>query len=264
MAAPRLVATDLDGTVVRSDGTMSARTIAALAAVERAGADLVLVTGRPPRWLGPISDALAHEGLAICANGALVYDLATQRVVATHFLDASSVTTLIATLRTGIPGAFFAVEYEGEMAYETGYPLEWESDDALVMEVAASELDRAPVVKLLLRDHSYDPDSLLIRGRELAGQLAELTHSSRAGMLEISAMGVSKATTLAALCAERGIDSADVMAFGDMPNDLAMLAWAGQPYAVANAHPDVLAAVPNHAERVDDDGVAQILERYFP
>jgi hydroxymethylpyrimidine pyrophosphatase-like HAD family hydrolase len=82
-------------------------------------------------------------------------------------------------------------------------------------------------------------------------------------MIEISATGVTKASTLAALCEERGLGPNDVLAFGDMPNDLPLLAWAGQAYAVANAHPAVLEAVAMHTASVEDDGVAQVLERIF-
>jgi Cof subfamily protein (haloacid dehalogenase superfamily) len=260
---PRLVATDLDGTIVRADGTISARTVAALQAVEQAGADLVIVTGRPPRWLGPIAERLGHEGVAICANGALVYDLATEQVVARYPLEAATVASLVAAFRAELPSARFAVEYDGRMAHEPGFHLLWERGQPLVSEVAIDELERHPAAKLLLRDDTYSPDDLLGRARTIAGDLAELTHSSNHGLIEISATGVSKASTLAHICADRGIDAADVVAFGDMPNDLALLAWAGRSYAVANAHPDVLAAVPNHTASVDDDGVAQVLEQWF-
>ena len=92
----------------------------------------------------------------------------------------------------------------------------------------------------------------------------EVTHSTVGpALLELSAAGVSKATTLARLCAELGVDAADVVAFGDMPNDLPMLAWAGTAYAVANAHPSVLAAVERRAASNDEDGVAQVLEQLF-
>jgi Cof subfamily protein (haloacid dehalogenase superfamily) len=260
---PRLVATDLDGTIVRDDGTISARTVAALRAVEDAGADLVIVTGRPPRWLGPIAERLGHEGVAICANGALVYDLATERVVARYSLEAATVAALVAALRAELPDARFAVEYDGRMAYEPGFRLVWEHGNPLVSEVAAEELERRPAAKLLLREETFHADALLERARTIVGDLAELTHSSSSGLLEISATGVSKASTLAHLCAERGIDASEVVAFGDMPNDLALLAWAGRAYAVANAHPDVLAAVTDHTAGVEDDGVAQVLERWF-
>lgn len=119
------------------------------------------------------------------------------------------------------------------------------------------------LVKLLARHEELDPDTLLSRAREVVGEVAEMTHSSRSGLLEISAAGVSKATTLAVVCEERGISAAEVLAFGDMPNDLPMLAWAGRPYAMGNSHRDVLAAVPGRAPSNDDDGVAQVLEGLF-
>jgi len=122
-----------------------------------------------------------------------------------------------------------------------------------------------PLTKLLVRHEDRTSDDLLAAARAAVGDLAELTHSTPSGgaLLEISASGVSKATTLARFCAGRGIDAADVLAFGDMPNDLPLLAWAGTPYAVANAHPDVLAAVERHTASNDDDGVAHVLERTF-
>ncbi|USA02205.1 HAD hydrolase family protein [Streptomyces lydicamycinicus] len=72
---PRLIATDLDGTLLHDDKTVSDRTIAALAAAERAGLEVFFVTGRPARWMGVVSDHVHGHGLAICANGAAVVDL---------------------------------------------------------------------------------------------------------------------------------------------------------------------------------------------
>jgi len=97
---------------------------------------------------------------------------------------------------------------------------------------------------------------------EVVGGLVEVTHSSYAGpaFIEASAGGVTKATALARLCESHGIGPEDVVAFGDQRNDLPMLGWAGRPYAMANAHPDVLAAVPNHAPSNEEDGVAVVLE----
>ncbi|MCL2734419.1 MAG: HAD family hydrolase, partial [Actinomycetia bacterium] len=60
---------------------------------------------------------------------------------------------------------------------------------------------------------------------------------------------------------ERGVTAAEVVAFGDMPNDLAMLSWAGTSYAVANAHPHVLAATRYRTASNEEDGVAQVIER---
>jgi Cof subfamily protein (haloacid dehalogenase superfamily) len=263
---PRLVATDLDGTVVRSDGTISARTVDALARVEEAGASLVFVTGRPPRWMHPVAEATGHHGLAICANGAVVYDMHAERVVSSRALDADVVTDVVARLREALPGAGFGLERLSGLAYEGTYRPRWRGAavavDDLEATLAADPEDR--VVKLLARVEDMPADDLLAAARALVGDAVELTHANSADcLLEISATGVSKATTLATLCEERGVAPADVLAFGDMPNDLPMLAWAGRAYAVANAHPDVLDAVPAHAPSNDDDGVARVLEDLF-
>jgi hydroxymethylpyrimidine pyrophosphatase-like HAD family hydrolase len=109
-----------------------------------------------------------------------------------------------------------------------------------------------------------DPDDLLALARGVvAEEVATLTHSSYDGLLEISAAGITKATTLAEVVGRCGHGAADVVAFGDMPNDLPMLAWAGHSVAVANAHDEVLAAVDEVTASNDDDGVAQVLEALF-
>jgi Cof subfamily protein (haloacid dehalogenase superfamily) len=260
----RLVATDLDGTIVRPDETISDRTVAALGRVRDAGAEIVLVTGRPPRWLPSIADRIGHRGLAICSNGALVYDLASEQIVETYPIEAHTVAALVTQLRAGIPGASFAVEDHAGMRHEAAYPLEWDADQPSVRAVEAAALGALPAAKLLLRDSTDDPDGLLARAVEIVGGLAELTHSSKSAMIEISASGVTKASTLAAVCQRRSVPAKHVLAFGDMPNDLPLLAWAGRAYAVANAHPSVLDAVALHTASVDEDGVAQVLERLFP
>jgi hydroxymethylpyrimidine pyrophosphatase-like HAD family hydrolase len=116
------------------------------------------------------------------------------------------------------------------------------------------------VFKLLAKHPSLDPDEFLRLGRELVGAYGEVTRSAAVAMLEISAPGVSKASALARWCAEREIPAEQVVAIGDMPNDLPMLAWAGTAYAVANAHPEVLAATSRHTADHEDDGVAQVIE----
>ncbi|MCC4321954.1 HAD family hydrolase, partial [Streptomyces malaysiensis] len=105
------------------------------------------------------------------------------------------------------------------------------------------------------------PDAFLQLARSVAGAHGDFTRSSPSALLEVSGLGVSKASTLARCCAERGISAADVVAFGDMPNDLEMLMWAGTSYAMANAHPDVLAATTHRTASNTDDGVAAVIER---
>jgi HAD superfamily hydrolase (TIGR01484 family) len=264
---PRLVATDLDGTLVRSDQGISVRTRAALALVEQAGAVLVLVTGRPPRWMAPVVEASGHRGLAVCANGALVYDLHTERVVRSHLLDAGAAAEVVEALRRDVPGIVFAVErgpvdgVPGGFGREQAYRPRW--DVAEVEVVPVEQLFAGGAVKILARHEEMGSDALLAVARASLGGLAEATHSSGDGLLEISAAGISKASGLASLADDHGIDAADVVAFGDMPNDLPMLAWAGHAVAVANAHPDVRAAADEVTASNDDDGVALVLERLF-
>ena len=260
MGTVRLVATDLDGTVVRSDRTISDRTVAALARVETAGLHLVLVTGRPPRWMHEVAEATGHRGLAICANGALVYDLRTEEVVGSHLIETGTLKELMYRLRAAVPDVAFAAEHLDGFVREPAY----RSRDARGRVGPAERLYAAPAAKLLAQHAELNADTLLARARSVAGDLAEITHSTNAGLLEISAAGVSKASTLATLCARLGVGAGQVVAFGDMPNDLPLLAWAGTSYAVANAHPDVLAAVDRHTASNDDDGVAQVLEALLP
>jgi Cof subfamily protein (haloacid dehalogenase superfamily) len=261
---PKVVATDLDGTVVRSDGTISARTRRALEAVADAGAMVVIVTGRPPRWLRGIAEATGHHGLAICANGAIVWDLHAESVVASYPIDVSTVRDIVSSLRTEIPELGFAIESVSEQfGHEPGYRPRWATDEQTVVAELEALLSE-PVAKLLARHEGLTADQLLARARSVvADELASLTHSSRDGLLEISAAGVTKASTLTAVCAEHGYGPDDVVAFGDMPNDLPMLAWAGHSVAVGNAHPEVLGAVDELTASNDDDGVALVLERWF-
>lgn len=117
------------------------------------------------------------------------------------------------------------------------------------------------MIKLLAHHPELDPDAFLALARTAAGDLATFTRSSPTALLEISGPGVSKAGTLARCCAERGIAPEEVVAFGDMPNDIAMLSWAGASYAMANAHPEVLAATTRRTASNNDDGVAAVIER---
>jgi hydroxymethylpyrimidine pyrophosphatase-like HAD family hydrolase len=121
-----------------------------------------------------------------------------------------------------------------------------------------------PVSKLLGRREGMGADELLALARAVVGEsVATLTHSSIDGLLEISALGVTKASTLAGLLDDRGLGAADVVAFGDMPNDIELLSWAGLGVAVANAHADVLAVADEITASNNDDGVAVVLERLF-
>ncbi|MGB8652547.1 MAG: Cof-type HAD-IIB family hydrolase [Mycobacteriales bacterium] len=260
---PRLVASDLDGTIVRSDGTVSARTIAAITAVEDAGATFVMVTGRPIRWMAAVAEQTGHHGIAVCANGAVLYDLHTERVLQSALLASSAARDVVEALRSALPGIAFAVErlHEG-FAHEPAYRPRWDSADPLT-QAPVEQLLSGEVVKLLARHEELGSDELLAAARAAVGQGATLTHSSTDGLLEISAVDVSKASGLASFAAERGVAAGETVAFGDMPNDLPMLSWAGLGVAVANAHPEVLAVADEVTASNDDDGVARVLDRWF-
>jgi HAD superfamily hydrolase (TIGR01484 family) len=260
---PKLVASDLDGTLVRSDNTIDERTRRAIAAAEAAGATVVFCTARPHRGLTELAEATGHRGVVICNNGAMLWDLHTESVLEATPLEPAIARELVALLEAEVPGGAWAVERAGGFGHEPGYVTRWPIPaDAAVDAVHA--LIAEPAVKLMLRHGDLTADVLLERARAACGHLAELSHSSTTdALLEISAAGVSKATALARLCEQRDVDRRDVIAFGDMPNDLPMLTWAGHGVAVANAHPDVRAAADEVTASNDESGVALVLERVF-
>ncbi|MFI1256429.1 Cof-type HAD-IIB family hydrolase [Streptomyces netropsis] len=266
MIRPQLIATDLDGTLLHNDGTLSERTLHALRTATDAGAEVVFVTARPPRFVDALATATGLVGTAVCSNGALVYDVQARTVIESRALPVSAARRVAAALSDAIPGVGFAVETGHQVFYEPGYGLRLPEDSAAESAVP-SLMDlwtmNVPIVKLLAWSARLDTDLLLAAAEESAGSEAHFTHSGGRGLLEISAPGVTKAGTLSALCAEHGIAATEVIAFGDMPNDLTILKWAGTGYAMGNAHPSVLSAVKRHTVSNEEDGVADILERIF-
>jgi len=257
----RLVATDLDGTLLRDDKTISTRTIAALRRVREAGIALVLVTGRPPRRLKIVARELDVTGLAICCNGAIVYDLAADAIVEHNTLASAVARQLVVALREAAPGVCFAIERGLVFGHESAYVYSGQiAEDEPPLSADAHVLCAEAVTKLIVRHPELPLDDLLRISRVVAGERAAVTYSG-APFVEISAAGITKASALAGLCDRLGIAASQVIAFGDMPNDLPMLAWAGHSVAVANAHPDVLAAVDEVTAANEDDGVAIVLER---
>lgn len=263
---PRLIATDIDGTLLRDDRTLSPRTAAVLARIAAAGTPVVLVTGRPIRWLPLVYEQLAEPLPAICANGAVVYDPVTDEVLRADPLAPELLAEVARRLRAEVPGVSFAVEIvdSRQMRHESHYPLRWDADlDAIRAVESPEELLAVPAVKLLARAGEQDPDAFVrVVAAALEG-LAEATHSSYSGLVEISAAGVTKAAGLAWYAGRLGIDERDVLAFGDMPNDVPMLTWAGRAVAVANAHPAVREIADDVTGANQEDGVAAYLEQVF-
>jgi hydroxymethylpyrimidine pyrophosphatase-like HAD family hydrolase len=259
-----LVATDLDGTIVRQDGMISKRTVAAFARVEAAGARFVLVTGRPPRVMGTIAATFGHRGTAICANGALAYDMAADRIEALHVIAPDVLAAAGNALRAAVPGIGIAVEYpDGHAADQVYRTASWDLNQS-IPRVDDETLFGRPAAKLLGRHFGYSCDDLLALAEPALDGLITVTHSNSKGLVEASAHGVSKASVMAELAARYGIGAESVVAFGDMPNDLPLFAWAGTSCAVANAHPSVRAAATHVIGSNDDDGVAEYLEKLYP
>jgi Cof subfamily protein (haloacid dehalogenase superfamily) len=264
-----MIATDLDGTLLHSDGTVSARSRRAIEAASLAGILVVFVTGRPPRWLTEVADATGHTGIAVSANGAVLYDLHTEQILQAHTMSPLELVVLTGELRAAFPPVHFAVEYGDGFGAEPEYVHDWQINPRLnsqgrpmtppVTGDLATIIGK-PAVKLLAKDRGADADEFVASADRLLAGRASVTHSSSYGLLEIAAPGVTKATGLAEVAARNGIGPSQVIAVGDMPNDVPMLQWAGRSYAVANAHTAARAAADEVIGANDEDAVAALIE----
>jgi Cof subfamily protein (haloacid dehalogenase superfamily) len=262
--APRLIVTDLDGTFLSPDGSVSPTNARAVAAAQRAGVPVVFATGRPVRWLDVIRDLPGAHPTVIASNGAVLYDLGDGRLLDRICIDPDVALGAVRALRRAVPGTAFGFESGTRFGYEPGYRLgvvDDGSNPALVTGSAEDLATGTDSVKLLVQNRSVPSDLLLEQVREVVGDTLTVTHSAGrdSGLVEVCAPGVSKASMLQRLCTNLGIDAADVAAFGDMPNDLDMLNWVGLPHVVANAHAQLLelgfTVVPANA----DSGVGQTI-----
>lgn len=267
---PALIASDVDGTLLDDAENITARTRAAVHAAIDSGSGFVLATGRPPRWIPPVVDALGFAPLAVCANGAVLYDPATDRVISARTLSADSLVKLAEVVGRVIPGAGLAVERIGERAHDAatpqfvsspGYEHAWLNPDNT--EVSLEDLLSQPAIKLLIRKPGAASADMVAHLAAHIGSAAELTYSTNNGLVEVVPAGITKATGIQELITPLGIGIEQVVAFGDMPNDLPMLRQAGHGVAMGNAHPDVLAAAAEITTPNTDDGLARVLERIF-
>lgn len=258
---PRLVATDLDGTLLTSTGEVSTRTREVLTALDERGVAVVLVTARPLRWMDELWSLTGRIGRGIVSNGAVVYDAHAGRVVDSVGIDRDQGLALADRIRSVVPAATFALECLSGIRLDPRFP----EPHPIPPGTPVAELPQLwtePAVKVMVRCPSLDPGLLLDRTVAAVGDLASVSWTT-AGLVEIGPAGVTKATTLARICQELGIGPAEVVAFGDMPNDLPMLRWAGTSYAMGNAHPDVQAVADGVAPANDDDGVARVLSELY-
>ncbi|MFP5487030.1 MAG: HAD family hydrolase [Acidimicrobiia bacterium] len=258
-----IVATDLDGTLLRSDRTVSERTRASLRAASAAGITVIVVTARPPRWLDDIAGLHLH-GYAICANGAVVVDLATGTHIERFALSRDVVVDVSDAIRDGLPDVVFALETGVGFGHEPAYLSDWPTPPGTQVGDVATLVDVLDEpVKLLVRHAELGAHSLEAL-REITAGRCSISFSGGAGLIEIAPFGIDKGTSLARLVAGLGRDATHVVAVGDMPNDLPMLRWAGHAAAVANAHPDLLAIADTILPSNDDDGVAHLIESLLP
>ena len=259
---PRLIASDMDGTLLRWDDTVSDATVIELERWRDDGVPVVLATGRPPRWMHRIRDVLGH-GTAVCCNGAVLLDLATLEILDEDSLAPDLLESISSELRRRQPDTWFAVEYGFEFRHEPIYKPRWDVDAPGVAEARLAEMVAAPAAKLLARHEELSPEEFVALVEDVIGNRATVTHSSSDALAEISALGVTKASGLAKVAAQHGVGPEDVVVFGDMPNDIAAFEWVraagGRAVAMADAHPDLMAVATDVTGTNDDDGVAAFL-----
>jgi len=246
---PALIATDVDGTLLDDDERITPRTRNVIQAAVASGAQFVLATGRPPRWIPPVVEALGFAPMAVCANGAVIYDSEHDRIVSARTLPVDVLGELAEIATRVIPGAGLAVERVGRTAHDSATP-----------QFVSSP---GPAVKLLIRKagaRSSDMAEVLAKHIGVEG---DITYSTNNGLIEINPIGTSKATGVEEIARPLEITAEDVVAFGDMPNDVPMLRWAGHGVAMGNAHPEAMAAANEVTAPNTDDGLARVLERWW-
>ncbi len=293
VAAPRptLVVSDLDGTLLTSADRVSPRTREVIGRLVADGVRFIPASGRPARWILPVVEQLGLSPVCVCANGAVVYDSATDRVTYAAELSPSVLRRVASDIvdatgpvlaRRGLGPVSFAVERTGTSAFdradelfavEPAFPHAWDSEEHAVE--TRDRLLSSPAVKLLVRHEGLgSADMFDLVEPVVDPDDAHVTWSFDGGLLEVNVPGVTKLSGLAHALGDAsggdvgadavpGIDPARVVAFGDMPNDLAMLRWAGFGVAMGNAVPEVRDATVHHTVSNDDDGVAEVLERWF-
>ncbi|MEF2278699.1 HAD family hydrolase [Deinococcus sp. YIM 134068] len=263
----RLIATDLDGTLLRPDLSVSARTRAALDTARSAGIHIVPVTARQPRGLRLIAEAAGFTEYALCGNGAYGIHLGTGELLFESHVSVAAQRALAEALAVRVPGVLFVSVREGGEVFvaQEGYAAITHFQDhkrepeGLGLHTLDDVL-AAPSLKFIVRHATLTPRELLAELRALNLGGFAVTHSG-APFLEVLAEGVSKAWGLALLCERLGMRREEVLAFGDAPNDAEMLAWAGRGVAMGNAEPEAMEAADEVTLTNDEDGVAHVIER---
>jgi HAD superfamily hydrolase (TIGR01484 family) len=257
----RLIATDLDGTLLRSDDTVSERTRDALAAAAAAGAAHLVVTGRAVPWTRHILDELGYDGLAVCGQGAQVYDAGAHRLLTSVTLDRQLAGVALAKIEAEVGPLRLAASrdgLDGEVLTGPGYALQ--GGLPAVPFTDAGDLWAAPLNKIYIQHPTLSDDELAEAATRAAGGFVTVTMAG-AGIVELLPLGLSKATGLSLAARRLGVRRTETIAFGDMPNDLPMFAWSDRGVAMANAHAELKAVADEVTASNDEDGIAVVLER---
>ncbi|MFD9847604.1 HAD family hydrolase [Streptomyces parvus] len=257
----KLVATDLDGTLLRGDDTVSERTREALAAATAVGAAHIIVTGRAVPWTRHILDDLGYEGLAVCGQGAQVYHAGEHKLLTSLTLDRQLAGLALSKIEAEVGPLHLAASrdgLEGEVLVGPGYRVQ-EGPLPYLFVDDATEMWTAPLNKVYIQHPELDDDALASAARAAVGSLVDVVMAG-AGVVEILPLGLSKATGLSLAARRLGVKAADTIAFGDMPNDIPMFGWAQHGVAMANAHDDLKAVAHEITASNEDDGIAVVLE----
>lgn len=260
----KLIATDLDGTLLRADETVSERTRRALAAATAAGAAHIVVTGRAVPWTRHILDALDYQGLAVCGQGGQVYHAGEHRLLTSVTLDRQLAGLALAKIEAEVGPLYLAASRDGlagEVLVGPGYRVQ-EGPLPNVLMDDPGDLWAAPINKVYIQHPTLDDDALALAARQVAGDLVGVTVAGE-GIVELLPLGLSKATGLSLAARRLGLTAKDTIAFGDMPNDIPMFGWATHGVAMANAHDELKAVADEFTASHEDDGVAVVLERLY-
>jgi Cof subfamily protein (haloacid dehalogenase superfamily) len=260
---PKLIATDLDGTIVAHYGFISDRTKIAFAAAHAAGIHIYFITGRPIRWMKEIKENF-NFGLGVCGNGALLYDFINEKVLEEWSFSIEAQLETVKRLRQVIPPVSFATEIGEDFLREKKYVPRWDIGEDNVGVDIIEEVITAPALKMLARcsDGEFSSDEMLALASKALEGIATVTHSnSTDSLLEISAVGVSKGATLSRVAGRLGLTADDCVTFGDNPNDFSMLSWASRSWAMADGHPDLMKYAKFQTDPHQEDGVAKVIEQ---
>jgi Cof subfamily protein (haloacid dehalogenase superfamily) len=260
LSGVRLVATDMDGTLLDPVGSVSPRTIAAVAAARSVGVHVIPVTGRPPEALWDLA-ALAGLGpLGVCSNGAVIVDLERREVIDVEGFHPDAAATWVRRVRQAVPAARMAIDGLASFYHETGFIETLAGWEQPVQEVAdiLSVADRE-CIKVIARVPGTTAPELI---EVLAGIADGAGHVTSSGLdwVDIGPPGVSKATGVGRICDSLGVTAGEVLAIGDNYNDLSLLAWAFVAMAPANAVAEILTVAHRVLPANADDGVALLLE----